>query len=235
MKNYKFLFVLAGMLSFLFLTGCNAGVNLTVPGAVQVEDSPIIVDPADPTPTPVPDPSATPAPSPSPTPTPNEKNRIFVLNATLKPINTQSAGFFNYACYREARRSRLPGKYVAVIATSDKAFTSKYKVSGVIYQKIYGVENRVADSIQDLFNGNNEAITALAWQLPIDTTNDQFVWTGQRNLNLPANTAENCNDWTGNTGESVMGLIGAKGSDATARQLQSCNTFSHLYCVQIDN
>lgn len=235
MKNYRLLFVLAGMLSFIFLSGCNGGVNLTVPGAVSAESSGLENGGSDPIPSPTPDPSATPSPTPNPSPNPAGKNRIFVLNATLKPINTQSAGFFNYACYREARRSRLPGKYVALVATSEKAFTAKYRVTGKIYQKIYGVENRVAESIQDLFNGNNEAITALAWQLPIDTTNNQFAWTGQRNLNLPANTTENCNDWTGNSGESVMGLIGARGSDATAFKMQSCNEFSHLYCVQIDD
>lgn len=238
MKNSN-IFAACASVFLLSLTACNGGLNLTVPGTLTPEGAGVENGGTNPTPTPnpsaTPDPSATPNPSPSPSPTPNTKNRIFVLNATLKPINTQSQGFFNYACYREAMRNRIKGKFVALVAASDKAFTSKYKVSGYIYQKLYNVENRVADSIQQLFNGNNESITALAWQWPIDTSYEQYVWTGQRNMNLPANTAENCNDWTGNTGESIMGLIGARGSDALSKKMQSCNVFSHLYCIQIDD
>jgi hypothetical protein len=241
MKN-QLAHAITGLFLTLTLTSCNGGINLTAPGR-EVISAPDTAEFPTPTPipsptpnnspTPTPSPTATPVPSPSPTPV--SKNRIFVLNATLKSINTQSAGFFNYACYRDAMRARIPGKFIALVATSDAEFTKKHKVNGYIYQKLLGVENRVADSIQDLFAGKNDSIYALANQLAINSSVKNYVWSGQRNFNQPASKNENCNDWTTNSGDAVVGLAGATGSDALANRTLSCNEFIHLYCVQVND
>lgn len=242
MLNRKLLFALA---TTTLLSSCNGGINLTVPAAPQVETGPIVVDPnpgTTPTPapgtTPTPAPGTTPTPAPGTTPTPTPptvaKNRMFVLSALLKSINTPSSGFFNYACYREARRAGIRGKFVAFSATSDAEFGKKYKVNGYLYQKFRGVENRIANSYQDLIAGRNSPIFASAWQSCFDPSVRNYVWTGQRNFALPASPAENCNNWSTDQGGAIVGLVGASGSEAIASQTVSCDTFQRLYCIEIN-
>ena len=243
MKNYQLLFAVTGTFIALCLTGCNAGVNLSVPGAPVAEGNPITnggqtatPTPIDPSTTPTPNPSATPTPAPGATPSPNAgKNRIFVSNALLSIAESPTEKYFNYICNREARRANVSGNFAVLAATSDRKFTDKHKVNGSIYQKFLGVETIVAQNIHDLFAGKNDSIFTTAAQFAINTTEENYVWTGQRNFEAPAAKQENCNNWSTKSGEAISGLVGAAGSDALAKAFQPCNTFAHIYCIETND
>lgn len=211
MEKHSTFVLRVSLFAGLFLSACNGGTNLTIQNA-RVEDSPIVVDdPANPQ-----DPN-------SPT---LEKNRIFVTTARVKAINTESAGFFNYVCYREAMRAGIQGAFVALVKNANGDFPYRNRVKGFLYQKFMGVENRVADSLDDLFNGRNDSIYATALQLSINTASNNTVWIGGR--------GNNCGNWSSSEGEAVVGRAGRSGSDAVASEMQTCNTFSRLYCVQVN-
>lgn len=218
--------MIAGMLSFIFLTGCNAGVNLTVPSTPTAESSGLENGGTDPV--------ATPTPSATP-PTTIGKNRIFVSTKLVTAINAQDGNYFNLVCAQEAKKAKLSGKFVALIANGHEPFTKNNTVSGYIYQKSSGAEVRVADDIHHLIAGKNEAIDTNAFQQNVDNSYKNYAWTGQNNFNQPASPDLNCADWKTDQGYGIVGLVGARGSDALASRYQGCHITARLYCIEINN
>ncbi len=203
----------------MIITGCNGGVNLTIPGT-QVESSPIVV--------------TEPNPNPPTDPSQNLKNRIFVSATMVRPINANSSQYFDNVCAREARRSNIKGTFVALTANSQSAFSEQHSVRGYIYQKFLGVESIVADSYQSLIAGRNDSIYTFANQLAINTTVINHVWTGQRNFDFPADVKENCNNWSDDEGNAIVGRAGRTGSDALSIKFEECEEFAHLYCIEVE-
>jgi len=219
------------ILACAILTSCNGGISLTVPGKPSVDTNPIVIpNPADPSPTP----TATPDPSPTPSPAPSGKSRIFVSDTffAIQDSKTPQA-WYNEVCKKEAWKAKLPGKFVALIATSDAPFANKYSVPGTIYQKLEGDETPIADSFEDLISGKNLAIVANAWQRDISNSYKDFAWTGQKDFHQASTPDYNCNDWSSNEGYGIVGKIGAAGSDALTSQFQECDILAHLYCIEV--
>ncbi len=247
----QFLITFTAILASIILSGCNTGVNLSVPPAPEAEGSGLETEDPASTPTPTPAPTATPVPTPTPTPTPiptptptptpippppGGKNRIFVSNALVKPLNCNSRKFYDQVCAREAKAAKVSGKFAALIATSDAPFAKKHAVNGLIYQKFLGVEMIVADDYESLVAGKNDSIFTTANQLGLNPTIKNYVWTGQRDFHQSASQDENCKDWSSNkSGEGIVGLAGFTGSDAIATRLLGCNNFAHLYCIETND
>ena len=207
----------------MIITSCNGGVNLTIPGT-QVDSSGISTN----------DPGATPTPSSPNDPGSNPKNRIFVSATMVRPINANSSQYFDNVCAREARRANIKGTFVALTANSESAFSEQHSVRGYIYQKFLGVESIVADSFQSLITGRNDSIYTFANQLAINTTVINNVWTGQRNFDYPADVKENCNNWSDDEGNAIVGRAGRTGSDALSIKFEECEEFAHLYCIEVE-
>lgn len=228
MEKNKLLFAIAGAACAWFLSGCNGGVNLSVPPAPTAEDSGYSSeDPANPN-----DPNTN--PSPTPTPGPTGRNRIFVSTAMVTGINTKKSGqYFDSICTSEAKKAKLTGTFAALVNTNKGTFGSGHKVKGAIYQKAYGIETMVADSYASLVAGkNDDSIFATADQRPIDNSYKNYAWTGQNNFAQPPNSDLNCGDWSIDQGYGIVGQVGARGSDALAIKTQPCNVIAHLYCIE---
>lgn len=221
--------------SSLLLSACNGGINLAVPASTNsVESSPILVE--EPVPTPTPDPESTPtpspSPSPSPTPNPNAKSRIFVSKAVVAVTKKNSRAVFESVCKKEAKKAKLKGNYTALVGMTNGVFSDQYKIEGRIYQVEKGVEIPVADSLQDLIDGKNNAIFVAACGARLDDTLNWGVWTGNNDFNKPSREDMNCKNWGDHHANGVIGWLGATGSSALAMEYRDCYEYAHIYCIE---
>lgn len=225
MKSFNLFGFFAAVSFITTLSGCNGGMNLTVPSTPTAEGNPVIVDPNNP--------PTDSTPTPTPNPGTSGKNRIFVSAALVTGINGKDGKYFDSICTKEAKSAKIIGNFAALVNTNLGTFGSTHKVNGTIYQKIAGIETRVADSFEHLIAGkNDDSIIATARQGTLDNSYKNYVWTGQNNFNQPPNADLNCNNWTTDHGYGIVGQAGARGSDALAIQTQTCNVTAHLYCIE---
>ncbi|MFC1721748.1 hypothetical protein ACFL0Z_02435 [Patescibacteria group bacterium] len=159
---------------------------------------------------------------------------IFASETKWRGTDLGGVAGANNKCWSEAEEHEIAGQWAALLSSSSSDM--KNTAPDTVYKTTDGAI--VANSKEDLFDGNIQYPVLDPNGNPCGTASDCQVWTGSDARASGGHSENTCNDWT-STSQTVYGTTGMMFGINNNRFLYdqdqvNCQEPQRLYCVRTD-